>query len=91
MVTMLLSVLFAMAGLLALTVIAASALHYGPAVRALREELAACTTSREMRFVVTTTHVRREPANTRRAGFRPLVTGLVLPFPQPRPIWRAAA
>lgn len=79
------AMLFPAAAVFAAAAIALSWLRYGPIVRALRGELAACETRRELRFVVVTTEVRQAAA--RRPGFRPLAAE---PMGR-RPALRAAA
>lgn len=90
MASILISAMFAMAALFALTVITACWLHYGPVMLALRGELAGCVTRRDVRFAVTTIRVRSNAAENWRPGFSPVVTGRVR-LPQQHRIWRAAA
>lgn len=81
----------AAAGVFAVAAIVLSWLRYGPHVRALRDELAACETVREMRFVVVTTQVRCETDEVWRPGFRPLAAGRPAYCLPRRPALRAAA
>ena len=90
MFAILASTLFAAAGCLALGAIAVSWQRYGTAALALRQQLAACDTGREMRFVVMTTQLRCEIAQAWRPGFRPLATGRMAQPPL-RPALHAAA
>lgn len=80
------------AGFFAIAVMVLSALRYGPLVRSLRQELAECDTTREVRFVVITTAVELadgspalRPAAQRLAGYQPLH------WQARRPLLRAAA
>lgn len=80
------------AGFFAIAVMVLSALRYGPLVRALRRELATCSTTRELRFLVITTSVETadglpalRPAEQRLAGYQPLH------WQARRPALRAAA
>ena len=79
------------AALFALAAIALSWLRYAPLIRSLRDELAACETTREMRFVVVTTQVRCEADQVWRPGFRPLAAGLQTHRSPRRPALRVAA
>jgi hypothetical protein len=81
MIAALVSMLFATAACLALGAIAATWRQFGAAALSLREELANCVSTREMRFTVITTHVHRQGADTWRPGFRPLAS---LTLRQPR-------
>ena len=89
------AMLFPAAATFAGAAIALSWLRYGPLVRALRDELAACETTRELRYLVVTTKVESEAGEVWRPGFRPLAAGRRMPRPQHlgqrRPALRAAA
>ena len=80
------------AALFAVAAIALSWRRYGPLALALRDELAACETTRELRFVVVTTKVESETGEARRPGLRPLAAGRPAAHRLPRrPVLRVAA
>ncbi len=80
------------AALFALAAITLSCLRYGPLALALRDELADCETTRELRYVVVTTRVESEATEVWRPGFRPLAAARQTPRRLPRhPAWRDAA
>ncbi len=86
MLTALIATLFAAATFLALAAIGASWRDHGAAALALHRQLKACGTTREFRFTLVTTEVRREGAMVYRPRFRPEARNL--PF---QPELRAAA
>lgn len=83
--------LFAASGLLAFAAIALSWRHYGFQALALRDELAATSVSREMRYVVMTTQVRSVPGEIWCVPFRPLAANRTAQRRQPQMTLRAAA
>ena len=91
MIAALVSLLFAAAACFALGAIAATWRTYGAEALSLRQQLAACDPSRELRFVRITTLVQVDGAEVWRPGFRPLA-GLPRRHacPQRRPALRAA-
>jgi uncharacterized membrane protein YciS (DUF1049 family) len=91
MIATLISLLFAAALCLALGVIMASWLSYGPQVLALRQQLAQCDVQRDVRFTVITTLVRSNSGDTWKPGFSPLAGAPQRPRrPLPRHFLRAA-
>ena len=76
----------AAAGVFALAAIVVSWMRYGRLALALRDELVACETRREMRFVVVTTRVLCDEEEAARPDFRPLAARPV----QYQPIHRLA-
>ncbi len=86
MAAILLTTLFAAAAVLALGAIGASWRQFGTAALALRDQLAACGTARELRFTLVTTEVRQVGATVYRPQFR--ASARTLPL---QPVLRAAA
>lgn len=90
MLALLLSTLFAASACLALAAIGSSWRSYGAAVLELRRQLAECGRSRELRFALVSTTVRKldEPAGATvyRPSFRPVAMSLAW-----QPELRAAA
>jgi hypothetical protein len=80
------SLLFAAAICLALAAIASSWRTYGAQVLSLRQQLAACDSVRELRFVTVTTMVRLEGDDLWRPGFRPLAAQMQVRRPHSRPL-----
>ena len=83
--------LFAACGLLALAAITLSWRRYGFQALGLRDELAAASVSREMRYVVMTTQVRSAVGEIWCVPFRPLAANRTAQRRQPQMILRAAA
>jgi hypothetical protein len=83
------AMLFPAAAVFAACAIGLSWLRYGPL--ALRDELAACEATRELRYVVVTTRVESETVEVWRPGFRPLAAARSIPRAPRHPSWRAAA
>jgi hypothetical protein len=85
------AMLFPAAAVFAACAIGLSWLRYGPLALALRDELAACEATRELRYVVVTTRVESETVEVWRPGFRPLAAARSIPRAPRHPSWRAAA
>ncbi len=85
------AMLFPAAALFAAAAITLSWLHYAPLVRGLRDELAACETTRELRFIAVTTLVRYDAPDVWRPGFRPLAAERMSARSPRRPVLLAAA
>ena len=81
-----LAILFAAALCLALGAIVTTWRAYGSEVLSLRQQLAACDPTRELRFVTFTTLVRVEGAEMWRPGFRPLAAQTQTRRAQVRPV-----
>ena len=64
--------LFVAASCLALGAMASTWRAYGAEVLSLRQQLASCDRSRQLRFVTITTLVRQEGEDLWRPGFRPM-------------------
>ncbi len=91
MIALLASTLFAAAGCMTLAAMALSWLRYGRMFRSLRQELAGCETTRELRYVVVTTQVLAVRAAAWSPGFRPLAQAPQRHCLPRRPALRAAA
>ena len=91
MMSALISILFAAALSLALRAIATTWRTYGAEVLSLRQQLAACDSVQELRFVAITTLVRQEGEEVWRPGFRPQAAQVQARRSHYQPAMRAAA
>ena len=78
------SLVLAVAASLALGAMTATWRTYGGEVLSLRQQLATCERSRELRFVTITTLVRMEGEDQWRPGFSPLAAQMTARRSQPR-------